>query len=167
MDPKALAGLDPKLRETYEKVMGTSTSPANRITGSGPATPTSPPPADKNRPPADKPSSTPHFPSPMTSIPPPNPSTTPDNPPSNTIQPPVQVSNLDATQPIPTNTTLPSTQKSAIQPGKPMQPLPSPTSINKTIKSSNQSSPLIRVLYIFASIIFFAVYIIFWLKIFK
>src|SRR5258708_18245688 len=50
MDPKTLASLDPKLRETYERVMGTSAStgaapaPAQNV-ATAPAAPAAPPPS--------------------------------------------------------------------------------------------------------------------------
>lgn len=123
MDPKSLANLDPKLLETYKKVMGTPTSPVI---------------------------------SPL-----------PNSSPSGAIQPPIQASNITAFKPAPANAPIPTPQKYAVQPEKPIRPFPSPASIGKLLTSSNQSSKLIRVLYIFASVIFFAIYIIFWLKIFK
>lgn len=45
MDPTSLSNLDPKLKETYDRVMGTSTPPASDQTPSNPA-PASPTPAD-------------------------------------------------------------------------------------------------------------------------
>lgn len=170
MDPKTLANLDPKLRETYEKVMGTSTSPSTRT--SNPATP--PPPA--NIPPA-KPA--PAAIPPLPNIPPPaSPLTTLNNPtlpatPINnativTTQSPLQTQDFAALQATPTGTPLLATQLLGGQlGGKPIQPLPSPASINKAIEQPSHSSPVIRALYIIASIIFFAVYTVFWLKILK
>lgn len=166
MDPKALASLDPKLRETYEKVMGTSTSPS----------PKTPDPVDSTPPsrtstllPGLLKPQTPPIPAPSASyspnIPPPaSPlnSTSPTPP----LQSPVQASDFAALQPTPTGAPLPATQGS-MQNVKTIQPLPSPASINKTVASSSQTSPVIRTLYIIASIIFFTVYTIFWLKIFK
>ncbi len=188
MDPKALASLDPKLRETYEKVMGTSTAPSTRA--SGPATTTPPPPVGGTTAPAPKPTpiqsrpaSTPPIPSPVSSplpnIPPPAsspvapnstsfPQPSINNSPTVMAQSPLQTSDFAALQATPTGIPLPTApQGAAVQLGKPIQPLPSPASINKSVAPSNQSSPLIRILYIIASIIFFAVYTIFWLKIFK
>lgn len=134
MDPKALASLDPKLRETYEKVMGTSTAPSSRASG-------------------------PTMASPMSAI---------NNSPIVMAQSPLQAQDFTTLQATPTGIPLPTTpQGSPVQLGKTMQPLPSPASINKTVAPPTQSSPVIRILYIIASIIFFAVYTVFWLKIFK
>jgi hypothetical protein len=45
------------------------------------------------------------------------------------------------------------------------KPLPSPASINQDTKQ--QSSPLLRVLYIVGAVVFFAIYSIFWIKVFN
>lgn len=174
MDPKALASLDPKLRETYEKVMGTSVNSTPT-----PKTSTFLPGLTK---PQTQPVQTPPIPAPINSslpnIPPPaNPLTVPNNstfptPPANTqpmttIQAPLETPGLVALQPTPTGIPLPTAQESPIQLGRRIQPLPSPASINKAVAPSSHSSPIIRVLYIVASIVFFAVYTVFWLKILK
>lgn len=173
MDPKALASLDPKLRETYEKVMGTSTSSSTQASVS-----TAP------KPPIASPTATPPAPSvpapvstPLSNVPPPaNPLVGPNNsafptPQINnatvvTAQTPGQGGLVDL-QPTPTGAPLPASSSINGTLTKTIQPLPSPASINKAAASSGHSSPIIRSLYVFASIIFLAVYTIFWLKIFK
>lgn len=126
---------------------------------------------------------TPPIPSPVSSplpnIPPPaNPIVAPSNstfstpPPLNnanvvTAPSPLQTPGAVTLQSTPTGAPLPTPQGSAVQLGKPIQPLPSPASINKASATSTHSSPVISVLYIIASIVFFAVYIVFWLKILK
>lgn len=198
MDPKALASLDPKLRETYEKVMGTSTTPSPQTPASGNSTP---PPSKTStlipglikpqpQPASTRPDSigvqsgpTPPIPAPVNSplpnIPQPaSPLMATNNSffPSPSINtrsvvtassPIQQTPDLAVFQATPTGIPLQTTQGSAVQLGKPIQPLPSPASINKSFAPSSQSSPFIRILYIIASIVFFAVYTIFWLKIFK
>ncbi len=179
-----MASLDPKLRETYEKVMGTSTAPSPQTSASGNSTPppsrtsslipgliktqAQPPPPI----PAPVNSPLPNIPQPASPLMATNNSSFP-SPSINTqsvvtaSSPFQQTPDLGVFQATPTGIPLPTPQGSAVQLGKPIQPLPSPASINKSFAPSNQSSPLIRVLYIIASIVFFAVYTIFWLKIFK
>lgn len=45
------------------------------------------------------------------------------------------------------------------------QPLPSPASVNQ--EEHHETSPLIRVLYIIGAVVFFAIYTIFWIKVFN
>jgi hypothetical protein len=173
MDPKTLANLDPKLRETYEKVMGTSTTPSPQAATPGNSTPTPKPSSliPGLIKPKTQPAPTPPIPSPVSSplpnIPAPaNPFIAPNNSTVVTAPSPVQTSDFATLQATPTGAPLPTPQVQNAQPRNLTQPLPSPASINKAAPSTH-SSPIIRTLYIIASIVFFAVYIIFWLKILK
>ena len=212
MDPKALANLDPKLRETYERVMGTAS-----------ATPSSmPPPAS---PPSvgpvlfDNPSSTPPITQPVTpnqngnisempsakdaqaiiptvgqvntaemtssappTVPPVAEQTTPPASPQpfmgggavsaeqtqSSIDQPIQPAELASLQPSMTGAPMPES-KEALQLSKPLQPLPSPASVNHqpAPEAAAQPSSVIKTLYFVAAIIFFIVYAIFWLKVFQ
>lgn len=170
MDPKALASLDPKLRETYERVMGTSASFSTHASGASPATPPSTgfDQIGSGGPTATS-SLTQSGPTPAPPIPAPIGSSVPNIPPSSPTRPdsstttmivgqPIQASDIAALQSTPTGNS----------PSKPLQPLPSPASINQTVNaSSHSSSPIIRMLYIIAFLIFVVVYTIFWFKIFN
>ena len=143
MDPKTLSSLDPKLRETYERVMNTAASSSNSPTPPTPNTSTSPMPTFDA------------MPATSTSLA--SDTTTP------IINQPIQTAELSALQSTltPPPLSLPATPM-------PSQPLLSPAQVNQlSAQSSNSTSPVIRILYIIAGIIFFAVYAIFWLKVFK
>lgn len=176
MDQNALSGLDPKLRETYERVMGMA-SPTSASNGTPPPAPPAPSPQDVI--PAPIPSSPPSNPQPEI----PNPSI--PNPPTNNstpvpIPPPVQTSpqmnsamyvspatqqaELTALQPTMTGTAMPKPVANT-RPNELVQSLPSPATVNHP--ASSGLSPALRILYFVAGIIFFVVYAIFWLKIFK
>jgi hypothetical protein len=45
------------------------------------------------------------------------------------------------------------------------QPLPSPAEVNNA--GPQETSPLLRVLYIVGAVVFFAIYTIFWVKVFN
>jgi hypothetical protein len=165
MDPKTLSGLDPKLRETYERVMGAAaasngTAPSQ---ASNPAANPKPSPSP-NTSAQESNESTAQIP-----IPPPDtsaPKTTPVLDASMITNPSVQPAELAALQPTMTGAAMPASQNNSSQPEKPLQPLPSPASINQTAAKTGLS-PLLRILYITAGIIFFIVYAIFWLKLFN
>jgi hypothetical protein len=145
MDPKSLSGLDPKLRETYERVMGTAASTSNSQNTPATNSTTNPMPTFDA------------MPSPAgSSIPPPTDTS------STVIDQPAQTGDLNTLQPTLTPTSS-LTQTPTTYP-----PLPSPAQINQLPPQiTNSTSPAIRILYIVAGIIFFIVYAIFWLKIFK
>lgn len=139
MDPKALSNLDPKLRETYERVMGTQAPAAT--TPSISAAPASTPLAANDGAPVTA--------SPQLSSPPPLTGASPFS------APPVQ----------PVNPWQASGTAAAATPfAAPGQSLPSPASITGQTKAA---SPVLRVLYIVGAVIFFVVYTIFWIKVFK
>jgi hypothetical protein len=141
MDPKNLSGLDPKLRETYERVMGAASTTSNPQTPSIPNTPTNNPMPTFDAMPA---------------------ATTAPIPPPIDTSATTQAAELNTLQPTLTPNPSPAQTPTAFQ------PLPSPAQINQLPAGNpNSTSPVIRILYIVAGIIFFAVYAIFWLKIFK
>ncbi len=215
MDPKALANLDPKLRETYERVMGAS---------AGGATPSAP--ADSPAKPAGGPidtfSTTPPIPtpgpvmfdatpspstpvaqmpapvSPAAPVPPVingngadktvNPSPTPPPPvapvqentgpaapvspmpdaAANPLDQPIQPAELASLQPSMTGAAV-NNPSEGLQLSKPLQPLPSPATVNQPaapVAASSQSA-VMKTIYFIAAIVFFIVYAVFWLKIFK
>lgn len=147
MDPKSLSGLDPKLRETYERIMGTAGTTSNPQTAPSTNTPT-------NTNPMPTFDAMPAAPANSTIPPPTDPSTA--------MNQPNQSEELNTLQP--TLTPNPSSTQTLTT----LQPLPSPAEINQLpAQISHSASPAIRILYIVAGIIFFIVYVIFWLKIFK
>lgn len=214
MDPtKSLDHLDPKLKETYARVMGTTTN------GSGDATQNTSPapvadPASLNTPAAGDPGqaqfgATAPFASAQNESP--NPGTGPmvSNIPSDTttmFSPPADAAPAadtsapanspffsnpspaisDPTQP-PADSTLsaPVADSSSepsptpVTPYSPenltsggvgpadqySQPLPSPSSVAQS--APHQASALLKVLYIVGAVIFFAIYTIFWIKVFN
>jgi hypothetical protein len=147
MDPKALSNMDPKLRETYERVMGnsvasTQTSPSTSFPSPGAAV-SSQFTSNFNTSIAPTPASVP----PVAEIPQPQTLTPPFNPP---VAPATPVTPFS-----------PPITPQAASAGA-FQPLPSPASIPQ----QQGSSPLLRILYIFGAIVFFALYTIFWIKVF-
>lgn len=212
MDPKTLANLDPKLRETYERVMGgASANPGGMNTpaaanGSMPpalsgnplptvsATPAAPanggsvmfdampnsntsPSTDAKTPeaplaanptagavsnPAPTPPPAPTSPAPAAAT---NP--TPDAG-ASLMNQPIQPAELASLQTSLTGNPL-AENKEPLQLSKPLQPLPSPASINQpaaAAAAAKAPSGTIKVLYFIAAIVFFIVYAVFWLKIF-
>jgi hypothetical protein len=213
MDPtKSFDHLDPKLKETYARVMGTTT---NGSDGAAPITAdpsasvvdpglsTTPTAFDPTQPPADpnQLSSSPFSPDPNANTGP-NPGTGPainatdtnsmfstpvsetpspdsnspsffSNPSPATVDPSAQTNDTNLTAPIEPPSTTPITPYAPVDPGAAQnpspesfsQPLPSPSTINQT--GAHETSPLLRVLYIIGAVIFFAVYTVFWIKIFN
>jgi hypothetical protein len=143
MDPKTLSNIDPKLRETYERVMGTTPT-------SSPATP---PPAPVQ---ADAAPQTPHEPPPEAPTPASLFSSSPstDTPDTSAFGQPAVVT------PYNPETTAQTNEHSM------NQPLPSPASVAQAAHTQ-EATPLLRVLYIVGAVLFFMVYTIFWVKIFK
>lgn len=145
MDPKTLASLDPKLRETYERVMGTSP-----VAGATPSQPTDATAAAPPAPPAPTPPDNPAVTTDAAAQAPAgqlfSPSA-PGAPPIPSAGPAYTPENLGLTQPMPA-----------------AQPLPSP---NMAMTGSQSTSSLLRILYIIGGIIFFVAYTYFWIKIFK
>jgi len=221
MDPtKSFDHLDPKLKETYARVMGTNTNGSNNTAPNTPAPPaqdtglsaspftTAPaqqPAADPNQ---NQSGTTPldmSTPIPNANLGPnpgsgPTINTLPTD--TTTFSPPAEptptVDPAQAQQSTPTNATnffsnpnpaaepapMPGQNPSpGIEPGpvtpytpedvganqnmagEPMsQPLPSPATVNQA--APHETSALLKVLYIVGSVIFFAVYTLFWIKIF-
>lgn len=120
MDPKAANNLDPKMKETYDRVMGTSTTP----------------------------NAAPAAAAPMATTPA---ASTPTTPPA-------------ANTPFGTAPSMPDNLQfqAAIQ-AAPAQP--ATTSVGVAVP--NQTSSMVRILYIVGSVVFFAAYTYLWIKIFN
>lgn len=174
MDPKTLAGLDPKLRETYEKVMGAAASAQNP---SAPAAPPSaiisntpiPPPVMPQNPAESKPADNPTA-SPVPAMPAEQKtadvlSSSLESNPVLSAQP-VQPADMSDLQPSLSGSPLPASESAAIL-NKPLQPLPSPASVNHQAAQTGGSSGIMKIVYIIAGVVFFIVYAIFWMKIFN
>lgn len=141
MDPKTLSNLDPKLRETYERVMGSTNSP-----GATASTPT-PPPVDGG--------------ASATATPPPIPTPT-ASPVDATLSSTPEPAVAPQASPAPGNNPFQTPVVAVNEPA----PLPSPASVNQNVQTGG-ASPLVRVLYIFGAIVFFAVYTYFWMRVFN
>ena len=213
MDPtKNFDHLDPKLKDTYARVMGTApagtgdTAPVPIVSPTLAATPGGSPVQDSMNQPLSPVSNPNTGPNPGTgptinSIPTdtstivaqsvtPAPAETPaimnaapatssffSNPSPATTDPtqtPVQTADNNISAPF-TQVTEPST--APVTPYTPdnqtqyappteqvTQPLPSPSSVVQS--AQKQTSPLLRVLYILAAVIFFVIYTVFWAKVF-
>ncbi len=160
MDPKSIANLDPKLRETYERVMGnTSTTPS-----ASPASTDNQPAQLSSTPGGSELSATP--PTPV--APPPDFSTpvSPEPQLSSTLSAPASPPSYGApTQPAPAYSPVDNGLSAASQPSpiEPMQPLSSPAAVAAT----QGTSSVVKLLYIFGGFVFFVVYVFFWIKIFN
>lgn len=215
MDPtKSFDHLDPKLKETYARVMGTATNgdaapaattppaPSSLPDPSLSATPTAdfgtpPPPAEPN---IISPSP---FDATAATIPTqtgPNPGTGPTistmptdpsmaapsswdpaaiNTPSTDLNSPPNSSFFSNPSPAIADSSQPFNGDTTGMPVEPLtepvtpyapqeqlaQPLPSPATVNQA--TEHTASPLLKVLYIVGAVIFFAIYTIFWIKIFN
>jgi len=228
MDPtKSFDHLDPKLKDTYARVMGTSTNgtPTATPPGTQPSAPAADPaltaapnifgaqqPADPTQnqfsattpgslmtPPSDQnianpgtgptldstptdtssmfssSATTPAAPAQSTNTPDnasffsnPSPATTEPMqapqaaPAGNEFNPPVEPATVE---PPPVTPYTPQDTAQNAAPGQMAQPLPSPASVNQAVP--HEASALLRVLYIIGAAIFFAVYTIFWIKVFN
>jgi hypothetical protein len=148
MDPKSLSHLDPKLRETYERVMGTTASPASNIN------PTAP----------DEPIKADAAPQDITLSQPPIIHATPatfSSSPSNisAADAGIEQSHETPVQPVsPTpyhvieNVETPPVAVADPQPQ--LQPLPSPATVAQLGKTAN-AGPLLRILYIVGAVVVF------------
>lgn len=204
MDPtKSFDHLDPKLKETYARVMGTDTSSSTNATPATATPSSSPDPAlsatpisfDPTQPTGDQnqtfnPSATgPNpgtgptvsnlptdtssmFSTPLSSsaepVQDPNaPSTSSffSNPSPATSDPTLQTDGNNVSVPLEASPSTPITPYTPEGINGAPQPLPSPASVSQ--QSEHQTSPLLKVLYIIGAVIFFAVYTIFWIKVFN
>lgn len=139
MDPQATNNLDPKLKETYDRVMGTTTQP-----GVAPAAPGIPPPA-----PAPVATATPIVGTPLQ-----------DN--ATNVVPPTEIpQNNGASIPQTPYTADNLSFQAAIQ-----TPVNNPAPLG-TIATPQQPSSLLRILYIVGGVVFFVVYTFVWVKIFN
>ena len=126
MDPQSANNLDPKLKATYDRVMGTTTAPAG---GPVPVQPTPGVPPVASQVPAAQPT-----PAPTGATPPP---------------------------PLPTDVL--SFQAAIQQPAA--QPAATPAAPIGVIPQ--QTSTLLKALYIIGGVVFFVIYTIVWIKIFN
>lgn len=171
MDPKSLANLDPKLRETYERVMGTTTPPSDGASEPSPfATTTTTPVAADTAPPVTDtaavtaenaiPEATPGESSTV--------ATTPDTA-FSTPQPAAETPPQQ--EEVPTVATPASYMSVGNAPAEPQAenpyasaaPFPSPAEVAQ----SHEVSPVLRILYIVGAVIFFVAYTFFWMRIFN
>ena len=147
MDPKTLASLDPKLRETYERVMGTSAAvgPAQPAMSDTPAVPFPAPPSPAITTPAVEQAPAGQLLS----------SSAPDAPPIPSPAGAYTPESLGLAQPA----VPPAPQPGQTWPQESQEIAPAP--------AAKSSPALIRILYILGGIIFFIAYTYFWIKIFK
>ncbi len=130
------------------------------------ASPVAPPTQDNTAPPPPPPTSS--F---FTNTSPGNTDTSPVTPaPSafSPVEPPKDLASSGTNDPLsPVTPYIPTSEEpqsaSSSQPFS--QPLPSPASVNQALP--HEASPLLRVLYIVGAVVFFAIYTIFWIKVFK
>jgi hypothetical protein len=157
MDPNSLNNLDPKLKETYDRVMGTTTT-------TPPAAPTAAPTAPP--PPIDAPAAAPVTaapPAPAMNVAPAAPVEPPAPPPA-----PMQ----DQNAPVAGATAAPYTQdnlsfQAAIQQAPIANPALPGVQPAAGVAPAAPPSSLLRILYIIGAVVFFVVYTIVWVKIFN
>lgn len=210
MDPtRSFDHLDPKLKDTYARVMGTDTTnhtmpdtPTQFVPAADPSlsTPSSPntmftpqPAVDPNQFGAPQMGQTPSVGgiettpdanvasatfSPSLSTPPPeqataapfftNTSPAATDPMQQTGAPmttPIEPTPVSPSPVTPFNPEDPNANQNPALAAAAVQPLPSPASVNQA--TPHEVSPLLRVLYIIGAVIFFAIYTIFWIKVFN
>ncbi len=145
MDQNQLNNLDPKLREAYERVMGTTTPPGNQTTSELTV--------------EDKPAE------PQTQTFTPEPSTSQTDHPVSTEEKPVEMRAPVMPQPAP-QTQEPTTTNMFT--GNPqVAAAGTQTFLAEEVAGAKQSLKMIQLLYIAGGIIFFVVYALFWMKFFQ
>ena len=166
MDPQKLSQLDPKLREAYQRVMGT-TIPEPQFP---PVQTQTPPPADGSTIPTPDPIPTPQQPQPIPTIP------TDRSNPSIPQPEPAPSSPEPVAEPQPIQMPDPATQA---QPTSNFTQMNSEVSAAPSLNSPNFSAPALQVatfkkkngimpiLFGFVGLIFIAIYTLFWTKIFN
>ncbi|OGH25098.1 MAG: hypothetical protein A3B47_03315 [Candidatus Levybacteria bacterium RIFCSPLOWO2_01_FULL_39_24] len=137
MDPQKLSQLDPKLREAYQRVMGTTipTPPAAPIQTQAPP---------------------PSIPSDPTQIPQPQPII---NPQSQAVPMPESVPTQPATNFVQMNSEVPAPAQNFTTP----PPMP----LAQTMAVKKKSGIIMPILFGFAALVFIAIYTLFWTKIFN
>jgi hypothetical protein len=84
----------------------------------------------------------------------------------NNLSAPIIPPSEPASAPItPYSADQPASAPMAVPTEQPTQPLPSPAAVAQT--APHESSALLRVLYILAAVVFFAIYTVFWIKVFN
>lgn len=152
MDPNSLSNLDPKLRETYERVMGTTSQPTVPIGQ----------PADKAPDPASA-----STPSQSATTPSPTPNASP------AVSPMSAPSPIDAAPAVDNISTSATGTDGLSAPvnDQPQnvtinQPLPNPAA-SVILTKPHGHMGLIKVFYVLGATVFFVIYIFFWMKIFN
>lgn len=144
MDPKSLSNLDPKLRETYERVMGSASSTQAPPAPAQPSV--APPPTVEPVAPATPSPAAPPIPTPSATT---------------VVDSSVGVSPAPETPPMGN-----SPFQTPVVPINEPAPLPSPAAVNQNVEGTGASS-LVKILYIAGAIVFFAVYTYFWMRVFN
>lgn len=169
MDPQKLSQLDPKLREAYQRVMGTPTQAQNPI-----PTPPIPDPTPVPTPiPQPTPTPTPPMEEPTSPIQPPPPPTMPE-PPQPAIQPePVSEPQPAIPQPEPAIPPTPPAQannfvemNSGVA-AAPAQNFSMPAPQAQTVALKKKSGIMMPILFGIVGLVFIVIYIFFWTKIFN
>lgn len=140
MDPNALSSLDPKLRETYEKVMGTGTAPLADTPANPPAVP------------ADQASADPAPQAPAADAAPAG--AAPTSAPAPEISSAPVAENAQAADQGPKVVTI--SQAAPAAPAPELQ-----------ITQPHGHMGLMKVFYILGGVVFFVIYIFFWMRIFN
>ncbi len=176
MDPQSLNNLDPKLRETYERVMGGAASAARA------AVPDQNTSEDTNLP--DNPPPPSSFQVPQGPELTPKPSDTLAVSPDDNDQQPIQTQpeqpqqSTEQPEPKATFSTPLSQQNQQINTPQPTGPVNLPDlnnvpnlsenkNANNQAHEAQETSPVLKILYIFGGTVFFLIYIFLWAKIFK
>ncbi len=142
MDPASLSNLDPKLRETYERVMGAN--------GSAAAAPTPP------TPPTDSTTATPAVdPASATAATAPKEEDAP--------QAPVSLDDINKREAAPVQESSPASDQP--QTVTINQPLPAQAESNIITPPPHGHGGLLKVFYVLGGAVFFAIYVLFWMKI--
>lgn len=150
MDPASLSNLDPKLKETYERVMGTTT-PADTSTPP-------PPPVDGAVSPEQTADSAP-SPDPVT------PATSVDTMTSSPQSAPADGLSATLSTPPTQNAVADSDQPQTVTINQPIPTQAAPSNILP--QQPHGHLGLIKIFYVLGATVFFVIYVFFWMKIFN
>lgn len=178
MDPNALSNLDPKLRETYERVMGTtgSTPPTPPSQANNPATSTPQAPVAVDTAAKIDNTISPAIETPKTDTPPASPATQSSTfftniptssstmPPSSQPSSPAPAFSGPSSSPVTPTSYLPGAKPDLAV--TPPQPASTATAAIKAT-APHSASPVLRIVYILGAVAFFVIYTFFWIKIFN
>lgn len=165
MDPQKLSQLDPKLRDAYQRVMGTTIPEPQAQTPTPPAPPIpdpTPTPVPQPQPepespqlPASEPQSIPTS-EPAIPQPPPAPTNEPEPPP--TPQPSIPTPTAQANNFVQMNSEVPATPAQNFT-------VPSPMSQAQNAAIKKKSGMMMPILFGIVGLVFIAIYTLFWTKI--